>query len=239
VDLFTARYLSEGSAPSPASTPPRADAASGEPTVGSDEAGKGDYLGPLVVVAFRLDAADAAALAEGGVMDSKKLTDETVHRLAPALQERFDCAIEVLDPPEYNREHRRCRNLNVMLADLHARAIRRLVGRGDHVVVDRFAREELVASRLADLDLRLEQFPRAERVPAVAAASVIARHAFLEGLHRLSERFAVNLRKGAGAPTDISAAEFVALHGIDALPEVAKVHFKNTAKLSGQEQGGG
>ena len=232
VETFAARYLAgtERGEPHTMKTP-AADSPALEPTIGSDEAGKGDYFGPLVVAAFKLDPADEARLVRGGIMDSKRISDERVRRLGPALQERFDFAVEILDPPTYNREHARRKNLNPILADLHARAIRRIASSGDHVVVDRFAREGLLEERLSDLDLRLEQFPRAERIVAVAAASVIARFVFLERIRELSEEYATELHKGAGAPTDAAARRFVDLHGRDALGEVAKLHFKNTGKL--------
>lgn len=231
-DAFVARFLEA----------PAADSAAGEgapacaeslPTVGSDEAGKGDYFGPLVVAAVKLEAEDAERLARGGSLDSKQISDERVAQLAPAFQERFEHAVELLEPPEYNREHARRRNLNPMLADLHAQAIRRLAVPGDRVVIDRFAREELMEGCLADLDVRLEQFPRAERVPAVGAASVIARHVFLQRMRELSLEHAIDLHKGAGAPTDAAGRRFVKLHGVEALELVAKLHFKNTRKITG------
>ena len=89
------------------------------------------------------------------------------------------------------------------------------------------------ADRLSGLEIDLHQTPRAEREPVVAAASVIARAVFLEELHVLSEEHAVDLHKGAGAPTDDAARRFVKIHGFDALERVAKLHFKNTKKLRG------
>ncbi|MDA1266984.1 MAG: ribonuclease HIII, partial [Planctomycetota bacterium] len=77
----------------------------------------------------------------------------------------------------------------------------------------------------------LEQAHRAERNAAVAAASILARAEFLLRLRELSERYEVELRKGAGAPTDKAALQFAHQHGRDALGEVAKLHFKNTLKL--------
>ncbi|MFT5288202.1 MAG: ribonuclease HIII [Planctomycetota bacterium] len=204
--------------------------------IGSDETGKGDYFGPLVVVAVRLEPGQREELAASGVMDSKRIDDSTIGRMAPALMERYAYAVERLDPPAYNETHARVRNLNPMLADLHARAIRTLAEAGDHALVDRFAREELVASRLDDLDLQLDQEPRAEADPAVAAASIIARHLFVEGLRELSEEYAVDLRKGAGAPTDAAGREFLGLHGREALGQVAKLHFKNTQKITGSNR---
>ena len=225
--LFAARFLGVEANPEPEAATSSRDVA----VTGSDETGKGDYFGPLVVVALRLPA---GVVLGSEITDSKKLSDEACARLGPALAERFEHAIERLDPPDYNRTHAREKNLNPMLADLHARAIRRVAEDGERVVVDRFANERLVASRLEGLDVDLVQMPRAESAePAVAAASILARHAFVEALDELSARFAVDLHKGAGTPTDAAARAFVELHGREALGEVAKLHFKNTAKLDG------
>ncbi len=234
---FALRYLQRDAEPGAqadkAKPDPALEVPTDRPVVGSDEAGKGDYFGPLVVCALRLPVDFRQRVIAGGVTDSKKLSDDKVRKLAPGLEHLFDFAIERLDPPAYNATYGEVGNLNPMLADLHARAIRRVAQDGDVVVVDRFANEKLVASRVEDLSIELMQFPRAEREPAVAAASVIARAAFLDALHELSEDSAIELRKGAGDPTDASAREFVALHGQDALERVAKLHFKNTEKLTG------
>jgi ribonuclease HIII len=229
---FLLRYVG-GAGEAAASGGGGLEAAAGQPLVGSDEAGKGDYFGPLVVCALRLPPDRREALARSGVTDSKRLTDETVLRLAPALEETFDHRVEVLDPPAYNDEHARVKNLNPMLADLHARAIRATARPGDHVLVDRFAKESLVAERVRDLEIELHQRTRAESEPAVAAASVVARAVFLRRLRALSEEHAVDLHKGAGAPTDRAARDFVRLHGFERLGAVAKLHFKNTSKIPG------
>jgi len=226
VGLFAERYL--GGRPAP---PPGPIEVGVRPLVGSDEAGKGDYLGPLVVAAVRADARERAELVSAGVADSKTLSDERVRVLAPALEQRYACALEVLAPEDYNREHARAGSLNPLLAELHARCIRRLARPGDLVLVDQFARESLVADALAGVAVELFQRTKAEREPVVAAASVVARAHFLDGLAALSEQYAVDLKKGAGDPTDASAREFVRLHGREGLGRVAKLHFKNTHKL--------
>lgn len=232
VELFRARYLGEAGAP--------AGRVEGGPIevgtrtlIGSDEAGKGDYFGPLVVVAVRADAKERAELARSGVADSKTLSDETIARLAPALEQRYAFASEVLMPVDYNVEHPRFGSLNPLLAELHARCIKKLAQPGALVLVDKFADDKLVAGRLRGVDVELHQRTRAEREPVVAAASVIARNLFVASLRTLSEEFAVDLHKGAGEPTDRSAREFVRLHGREALVRVAKLHFKNTQKIRG------
>jgi ribonuclease HIII len=200
------------------------------PLIGSDEAGKGDYFGPLVTVACRAEPAERDELIQAGVADSKTLSDA---RLGAALRGRYSFAIEVLDPPQYNQEHLRTPNVNIILAGMHGRAIRHLAQDGDTALVDRFADEKLVANEVKDLKLDLYQTPRAEREPVVAAASIIARAVFLERLKELSEKYVIELLKGAGSPTDAAGRKFLALHGFDKLGQVAKLHFKNTKKIGG------
>jgi ribonuclease HIII len=234
-DLFAARYLGL----EPAGAPEPAAAVLSGPLVGSDETGKGDYFGPLIVAAVRVEPAQARDLARSRVVDSKLLADETALRLGAALRSRYPHAIERLDPPRYNEVYAACDGgLNGVLADLHAQAIHRLARPGDHVVVDQFARASLLEERLADLDVTLEQRPRGEEIPVVAAASVIAREAFLLALRELSERVGVDLHKGAGDPVDRAGERFVRLHGDVGLADVAKLHFKNTQKIRARTRRG-
>ncbi len=229
--LFVEHWVEGGTAVAKAKAHAPAATEVAGPLIGSDECGKGDYFGPLVVCAVRLEPAQTAELRKSEVRDSKTLSDEQCLRLGAALRSRYAHAIEALDPPVYNATYKRPGQLNPMLADLHARAIRRLARPGDQALVDKFADERLVASRLADLDLRLEQRVRAESEPAVAAASVIAREHFLLAMKQLSDEAGVDLAKGAGDPTDRAAREYVRLHGFAGLAQVAKLHFKNTQKL--------
>jgi len=238
---FLERYVEGGARPAPARTahaasPGRSGAPAGDPLeqhtlIGSDECGKGDYFGPLVVCAVRLTRAQSDELRGGLVRDSKELSDEACLRLGAALRARYPFAIASLEPERYNEVWARVRNVNHVLADLHAQAVRQLAQPGDHVLVDKFADEALVRTRLADLDIHLTQRVRAEAVLAVAAASIIAREEFLTRLQALSEEVAVDLHKGAGEPVDRAGRRFLALHGPAGLVRVAKLHFKNTQKI--------
>ena len=201
------------------------------PMIGSDETGKGDYFGPLVVAAARLEPELAAKLLEAGVTDSKKLSDSRAMKLGSFLRDAVPYAIHVLHPEDYNQRYGTYKSLNPMLADLHADAIRELAQPGVRVLVDQFGNERLMRDALKGTDIKLEQAHKAERNVAVAAASIIARQEFLVQLRELSEKFSIDLHKGAGEPVDRAAERFVRLHGRDALGKVAKLHFKNTSKL--------
>ncbi|MBI4576236.1 MAG: ribonuclease HIII [Planctomycetes bacterium] len=222
--------------PGQGQTPP---AAPTEDLVGGDEAGKGDYFGPLVAAAVRLPAARREAWTERGVADSKTLSDRRALELAEALEAEEDCEAVVIPPARYNEIYPSFRNLNDLLAWAHATAIARVLGRGPPaaVLVDRFAADEgLLASALRREGVqaaRLEQRPRAEADVAVAAASVVARARFLRGLEELERRTGLRLAKGAGEPVEWAARRIVREHGPDRLREVAKLHFRTTVKVGG------
>lgn len=246
-ELFAARYMPDAESPSmaapatrpegsrsaavaPSTTSPKA---APRPGIGSDEAGKGDYFGPLCVAAVRLDEGDLAKLMGAeGIRDSKRTSDEKAQRLGAAIEGLVPTAIQRLDPTDYNREYREAGNLNELLAALHARVLGELAEPGIYAIVDRFANESVMVRHTRGLELELDQRPRAEDFhPAVAAASLVARASFLEGLAELSDEFAIELRKGAGPPVEAAAHRFVDLHGPDRLAEVAKLHFKTTESI--------
>ena len=210
------------------------------PQVGADESGKGDYFGPLVAAAVRVDAFEAAGLAARGVRDSKTVPDGEVERLAAMIARECDTSVEVLMPVEYNARYAefaaRGRNLNDLLASLHAAAIGRVVSGGlvGVVVVDRFSATPRIEAALAACCSGVPVLTEvgAEERTAVAAASCLARAHFLDGLATLSAEVGVTLPKGGSSPAVLRAGrQLVERSGPGALARVAKIHFRTTARV--------
>ncbi len=120
-------------------------------SVGSDEAGKGDSFGGLVVSAVALRETDLLAVSDAGVGDSKALADERVLALAPWILSEFETAEVVLSPEEYNRQHAENGfNVNKLLTELHFQVQSQLHEKtGISVsIVDRFSSTCPVSQRL-------------------------------------------------------------------------------------------
>ena len=218
----------EAAEPSPASEFPQA---------GSDEVGTGDYFGPVVVASCLVSPDMAAPLQKLGITDSKKMTDEAIRKAAPFIAAHCPHSILVVMPDKYNQVHA-AHNIVDMKCRLHNQAWLNLQNKGVSLpalsVVDQFVAEKSYYRYLADVPaykpLRFET--KAEsRYLAVAAASVLARARFLEVWDQMEARWDMKLAKGAGAPADGSARQFVQKYGRDKLGLVAKLHFKNTDKL--------
>jgi len=210
---------------------------------GSDEAGKGDYFGPLAVAAVSVDKDSAQLLHQLGIRDCKKLNDDKVMFLAEKIRtlDNVSFAEAVLFPVDYNAKYAEFSalgyNLNDILAQLHAQTALELFGKNpgiEQYIVDRFASDATLARWFKlPKSVRLINIPKAESDIAVAAASVLARALFLQGLEKLDAEFAIKLPKGAAGHVTHYAAQIVRERGMDILNYCAKKHFKNSLDIAG------
>lgn len=201
---------------------------------GTDESGKGDFFGPLAVAGVLLTAEDAVELGRLGVRDSKTMSNATAVDLDKMIRKTAPFHVVCWMPAEYNRRYADAGNVNRLLGEMHAQAIDVLAGTRNDVeaaVTDQFGDESYVRSALKTR-MKLVQRPRADETDvAVAAASVVARVAFLRGIAELVRKFGMGFPLGAGPDVDKAGKEFVRKHGRDALGRAAKVHFKTATRL--------
>lgn len=203
--------------------------------IGTDESGKGDFFGPLVVAAFFMPEGHEGALRELGVKDSKRTSDARCREIADVLKRGYVHSIVSVGPEKYNALYEKLRNLNRLLAWAHARAIENILERvpAGKAVTDQFGDERFVREALLKKGraIDLVQMPRAEEDPAVAAASILARAEFLTRLRFLAKDIGADLPKGASAIVEAAAVKLVREKGPDILNKVAKTHFKTTARV--------
>ena len=141
--------------------------------IGTDEAGKGDYFGPLVVAAVYVDAECRETFSDFGVTDGKKLSELRVRSIAELIRHHYEQHIVVVEkmPAAYNSLYanlrRRGQNLNHLLASLHAEAIHTLAARVDakHVLIDRFSKNDLITHQLHQRVNRKPNLQRATSSP--------------------------------------------------------------------------
>jgi ribonuclease HIII len=216
-----------------------------EPHIGTDEAGKGDFFGPLVTAGVFVDDRVAKLLRALNVRDSKDVRDRELRVLAGNIRDIVDeqkRAVILLAPKRYNELYGQMRsegkNLNTLLAWTHTRAIEDLIRHGlqpKFILSDQFGDKRYIESRLL-IDTRLSGVPviqmhRAEADVAVAAASILARDAFLRWLEQAGKALGLTVPKGASPKVIETGRLLVARLGADALKEYAKVSFKTMDKV--------
>lgn len=212
--------------------------------IGVDESGKGDVFGPLVVAGVVLTPEIERRLADCGLRDSKRLSRSRVAELAQLIC--TNCPVEtlVLQPPDYNKAYKeRGRNLNRLLAWGHARVISRLSQRMPvaKAISDQFGNPELLLRALAaeGCHVALEQRPQAESDLAVAAASVVARAAFIAAIEAYSRQFGLNIPLGASDSQVKEVGKYIYQRwGRQGLERVAKMHFKTVREIIAEGDNG-
>ncbi len=213
-------------------------------TAGSDEAGKGDFFGPLTVCCFLLGEKEKELL-ELDVKDSKKLSNDKILSLYRHIQKKFQESYSIvrINPERYNSFYENLsskgKNLNSLLAWAHSKAISNLLEKRKDVkkiVVDQFSGDRKITSIITRNTLKtpVEFRVRAEQDPAVAIASILARAEYVTQLDLLSEKYfqgKIRLLSGSGADSDKTAEKILSDFGEKTLRAVCKTHFHNFQSL--------
>jgi ribonuclease HIII len=207
---------------------------------GVDESGKGDFFGPLVISGVYVDHGIARKLLDAGVVDSKRIgSDARIRALGDTIRKTSLGLVEtvLIGPLKYNELYAKFANLNRLLGWGHARVIENLLVKKPtcpRSLSDQFADARVINASLLKhgRKITIEQRPRAESDIAVAAASILAREAFINWLERKSKDIGLRLDRGVSASVKENARKLVELKGPRALREVAKVHFRTAHEIA-------
>ncbi|MEK4843239.1 ribonuclease HIII [Staphylococcus sp. FSL W8-0271] len=207
--------------------------------IGSDEAGSGDYFGPLTVCAAYVSKKHAQILKTLGVDDSKRLTDPKIIEIAEQIITFIPHSLLTMNNEKYNEKQKAGWSQVKMKAVLHNEAIKNVVAKIDtdeldYIVIDQFA-EPGVYKRYALSELPYENKTKFEtkgesKSIAIAAASIISRYAFVKNMDQLSKYAKVELPKGASNKVDLAAAKIIDKKGVHYLDTMTKRHFANRTK---------
>src|SRR6266700_1310677 len=211
-----------------------------EPHFGVDESGKGDFFGPLVISGVYTDHGIARKLLDAGVVDSKRIgSDARIGRLADTIRKSSQGLVEtvLIGPAKYNALYEKFSNLNLLLGWGHARVIENLLERKPacaRSLSDQFADARVIKESLLRRarHIVIAQRPRAESDVAVAAASIIAREAFINWLERKGKELGVRLGRGVSGEIKSTAATIVEKHGPQMLSQIGKVHFRTAHEVA-------
>lgn len=209
---------------------------------GSDESGKGDFFGSLVVAAVVVDNTTADKLRAAGVKDCKLLTDKKILELEGIIKASVvDYSVLELKPRVYNLRYEQVAaqggKLNQLLGYGHVAALSKVLEKHEDchsALIDQFTTSMVniraLKQRFPQCDVR--QQPKAESNLAVAAASVLARAQFLHTMAALAAEAGVQeLPKGGGAQATACARELAAKYGKEALRNYVKLHFANYQRV--------
>lgn len=209
-------------------------------SIGSDEVGKGDYFGPIIVTASYVNKNDISFLEELGVRDSKKITDEKILKIAPEIIKKIPHETIILDNIKFNEMVEKGYNINKINSLLHNKAILSLLKKDnyiyDMVVMDQFTPARNYFGYLKgtanNIFRKITFTTKAEdKCLSVACSSIISRYTFIKEMDKISKELKTTLPLGAGSIVDETGKELVKKYGKEILNKYAKVNYKNTEKI--------
>ncbi|MBO1910486.1 ribonuclease HIII, partial [Microvirga sp. 3-52] len=194
----------------------------------------------VTVAACYVRADQIELVRELGVKDSKQLTDDLMRKIAPDLQATLIHSVLTLGNVKYNEIQEQGNSQGKIKALLHNQALKHVLRKmngekPDYILIDQFAERGVYYNYLKlEPEIIRENVllsTKAEGLHlSVAAASIIARVAFLEEMDRLSTFAGVTLPKGAGPRVDEVAARILLKSGAESLKNMTKWHFANARK---------
>jgi ribonuclease HIII len=207
------------------------------PYIGTDESGKGDYFGPLVVAGVYLTAETGKFLKGLGIKDSKELSDYQIKQYAAEIKKvneiKFD--VVLISPEKYNQLYEKMGNLNRLMGWAHARVIENLLTKCDstEVISDKFGSEKLILDALQERgrSINLKQVTKAEKFTAVAAASILARESVIDWFNSQSKKYKLDIPKGSSKDVDNFAKHFLEKYGDEVIRKLVKLHFKTSNRV--------
>ena len=198
--------------------------------IGTDESGKGDFFGPLVIAGVLVDETCAKIFKDLGIKDSKTLSDKRMLEMMTQIQKQGKFSVIAIGNSKYNELYKNFGNLNKLLAWGHAKVIENILEKHqcEYALSDKFGDESLIKNALQTRgrNIDLQQMVRAESDIAVAAASVLARATFVQKMKQMELAFGCDFPKGCNNIVKDAAAKFIEKYGIERLSEVCKTHFK-------------
>jgi ribonuclease HIII len=203
--------------------------------IGTDECGKGDIFGPLVVSAVFVNEETKLKLKKIGVKDSKELSETQITSLAKEVKRitANNYSLVRIEPTEYNNLYLKYLNLNKLLGYAHSKAISILFDNinCDCVITDKFSSRELEISTVAKYsEVNFIQIEKGERYIGVAAASILARDNFNDWFNN-TVIGGISLGKGASIEVQRLAKKLYNNLSKEKIESIAKLHFKTFKSL--------
>lgn len=203
--------------------------------IGIDESGKGDFFGNLVVAGVIFDKEKEKIFKNLNVRDSKKIEDNRVKFLSKEIKKYLPYEIVSISPKKCNELYRTFKNINLILSWAYSKVIKNLIEieKVPLIMIDKFTNKNYIDLFLKENQKNIERIEiiRGEKDLGIACASILARDAFLKSILNLERKWNFSFPKGAGENVIESGILFARKFGVEKLPEVAKVNFKNYKKI--------
>ncbi len=204
------------------------------PYIGGDEAGRGDFFGPMVGAVVLVDNPDKIP---ESVRDSKKMSEAEIFKVDEEIRNNLVFSVEAIEPVEYNQKSLSGIKQTQMLKELYKNCINSVLERTNlekvKVIIDAFTGKEeklppekfgIISERVTEVETKIRG---EDEFKGIAAASIVARAEFLRWIKKTESMLKINVPMGAGENAYKTALHILNIKG----KEEAKKFVKFFGKL--------
>lgn len=213
------------------------------PQAGSDEVGKGEFIGPMCITAAYVDEEIYKKIEHLTIKDSKEMDKMKVIEIAKELELIVPHETIIIDNKTYNEIRGLGKtsknNQNTILAKAHNKAyieLNKKIELPKPVIIDdAFGEKIKYFDYLAEEsniyeDIALETEAEGKYI-SVAIAAYLATYAHYKEIKKMEERYDFKFKVGSGPETNHNIKEFLKLYPESELENVVKKHFSNYDKI--------
>ena len=211
--------------------------------IGTDESGKGDLFGPIVVAGICVNKETEPILQKIKVKDCKENTDKLNLYMAQQIYDSIDKKYYSIISPsikEFNEAFDKEENNTVRtMAYMHGSAIKKISERTGckNAIIDKFDNSPRLNFRLKELcpNVNIKLYPKAEKYLGVAAASIIARVEYIKNMEILSRKAGFPLHLGVSELAKKDLARLIK-NNHENISEFCKMNFKTVSEVIEESQ---
>lgn len=215
-------------------------------TIGADEAGKGDFFGPLVISAVYIDDKFLDKIYSLRLKESKLSNDNLLLKFYNKIRkDKNNYEIKIIFPEDLNdliKEKKNIgENLNNILDESYYEIITKLIEKNissykdnkiKTVIIDKFGKVKkinLLKNDFSNINLKVE--PKAEKYLSVLVASILAKAVYIEELNKIRNKYKIDFKKGASNKVLEQRKLFIEKYSETNLKKIAKVFFNFKNKV--------
>lgn len=209
---------------------------------GLDEAGKGEYFGPLVIAGFILNDEDKQIVEDlkTFAQDSKKLTKKKIDRFYNYIQFHYPdkFLVKIIEPVEYNKLYDEKPNQLHIITDTYNQLICDFANNKNisNFIIDKYTSSKYTNSVFKNtsqnLNINIFQEDKADiYYLAASVASIIAKYSYNNFINNKSNEHGINLSVGSSTNALPTARHICEKYSFNYLRYFVKLHFKITKNI--------
>jgi len=208
--------------------------------VGLDEAGKGEYFGPLVIAGFYMENKQSHIEDLQFVDDSKKFSKKKINNFFQYINFHYpnNFMVKIIEPKTYNQLYEIKQNQLHIITDVYSEIIQKFydVKNLKNFIIDKYSSSRYTYSTFNEQcrknNINIYEENKADlNYLSVSVASIIAKYYYNHFIYTKSQEYGIDMSVGSSNKAIPTARKISEIYSFNELQNFVKMHFKLTKRI--------